>query len=150
MTHEWIYASLHLLALAIGFGALIWRATMFRMPELTGDNLKRLFNADSLWGMAALLWLATGLPRAFLDMGKGNEYYLHNPFFHIKMGLFILILLLELLPMISLIKWRIATKKGIAVDLSQARLFSNISAAQGVLLVLMIFAATAMARGYTL
>jgi putative membrane protein len=82
-------------------------------------------------------------------MGKGNEYYLHNHFFHAKMGLFILILLLELWPMISLIKWRIARKKGLAIDPSLARTFSNISALQAALLVLMVFCATAMARGYS-
>lgn len=128
MTKEWLYASLHLLALAVGFGSIIWRATMFRMSDLSGDNLKRLFNADTMWGIAALLWLVTGIPRAFMGMGKGTEYYLDNHFFHAKMGLFIFILLLELWPMITLIKWRIATKKGLAIDLTRARTFSTISA----------------------
>jgi putative membrane protein len=148
MTSEWLFASLHLLALAVGFAAISWRARMFRMPDLSGDNLKRLFNADTMWGVAALLWLATGIPRAFMGMGKGNEYYLHNHFFHVKSALFILILLLELWPMITLIKWRIATKKGLALDLSRAPTFSNISIVQALLLVLMVFCATAMARGY--
>jgi putative membrane protein len=147
MTSEWIYASLHLLALASGFGAIVFRAgALRRLPDATA--LKQAFNADAIWGMAALLWLVTGVPRAFMGMGKGTEYYLHNHFFHAKMGLFILILLLELWPMITLIKWRVAQKKGQTLDLSRARTFSNISAVQALLLVLMVFAATAMARGY--
>ena len=122
---------------------------MLRIPHLGGDNLKRAFTADAMWGMAALLWLASGLPRAFLDMGKGNEYYLHNGFFLAKMGLFVLIVLLEIPPMMAMIKWRIAAKKGQPIDLSPARRYSNISMLQAALLIVMIGLATAMARGYS-
>lgn len=147
MNYEWLFATLHLIALAVGFGAIVWRAIMLRLPNLASDDLKRVFNADAIWGMAALLWLVSGLPRAFLDMGKGNEYYLHNGYFHVKMGLFILIVLLEIAPMIALIKWRIAMKRGQTIDLSPARKYSNISALQAALLIVMIGLATAMARG---
>jgi putative membrane protein len=143
---EWLLASLHLLALAVGFGAIIMRATTLRRTPLTGDALKRVFSADNLWGMAAMLWLATGIPRAFFGEGKGTEYYLNNPFFHAKMGLFSLILALEVWPMIRLIQWRVAEKKGNQIDTSSALTFSRISVVQAILLVAMIFTATAMAR----
>lgn len=146
MNFEWLYATLHLLALAAGFGAIVFRAAALRRP-LDAAMLKHVFNADATWGMAAMLWLVTGIPRAFIGMGRGTDYYLQNGFFHAKMGLFVLILLLEIWPMVTLIKWRIAQKKGRAMDLSRARTFSNISALQAFLLVIMVFTATAIARG---
>lgn len=148
MTTEWFFASLHLLALAVGFGAVIVRSAIFRVTPLTGITLKRLFTADSIWGMAAALWLVSGIPRAFLGLGKGSSYYLNNPAFHAKMGLFILIFALEIWPMIKLIQWRAAEKKGQPIDTSNAKAFSNISIVQAILLVAMVFLATKIARGF--
>jgi putative membrane protein len=91
--------------------------------------------------------VSTGLMRAFGGLEKGTPYYLGNPVFWHKMTLFAVILLLELWPMAVLIRWRIATARGVTPDMSRARTFHLISVLQTVLLVLMIFAATAMARG---
>jgi putative membrane protein len=49
--------------------------------------------------------------------------------------------------MSALIGWRIRSRRGEAPDTSRARLFSRISVIQAVLVILMVFAATAMARG---
>jgi putative membrane protein len=103
--------------------------------------------ADSWWGVAALLWLGTGIPRAFTPLEKGPTYYLSNHFFFAKMGLFALILALELWPMVSLIRWRIAIARGVAPDTRHARTFARISTLQAFLIILMVAAATAMARG---
>jgi putative membrane protein len=52
--------------------------------------------------------------------------------------------------MITLVKWRIATAKCLMVDTSHAAAFSRISIAQALLVIGMVFAATAMARGFGL
>ena len=65
------------------------------------------------------------------------------------MTLFIFILLLEIAPMVALIKWRIALGRGVAIDTGCATLFSRISHIEALLLVLMVVAATGMARGVT-
>lgn len=65
------------------------------------------------------------------------------------MTLFVLILLLEIAPMVALIKWRIALGRGVAVDTGRATLFARISHIEALLLVLMVVAATGMARGVT-
>ena len=98
--------------------------------------------------MAAGLWILTGLARAFGPFEKGSGYYLHNHFFLLKMGLLALILLLEIAPMVTLIKWRIALKRGGVIDTSAAAGFARVSTIQAGLVVLMVLAATAMARGY--
>jgi len=146
MLTRWIVATVHLLALPIGLGSVWARARALSGP-LDGAGLKRVLAADNVWGVAALLWLGTGLWRAFGGLEKGTSYYLANPFFHAKMGLFILLLLLELWPMVTFIRWRIQLARGRAVDPAPAKAFARISYVEAVLVVLMVFWAAAMARG---
>jgi len=143
---SWFIASIHLIALGIGLGAITVRAVALR-GNLQTEQLPRVFLADTLWGIAALLWISTGLWRAFGGLEKGTDYYLANHVFHAKMGLLVLILLLELWPMITLIRWRIARLRGQLIDLAPAAAMARISMVQAVLVVGMVFAATAMARG---
>lgn len=87
--------------------------------------------------------------RAFGGFEKGADYYLHQPLFHLKMTLLVLILLIELAPMITLIKWRIALGRGAELDIGRAKLFARISHVEALLMLLMVIAATGMARGVT-
>ena len=144
---RWLFAAAHLLALGIRLGS-VWARGRALGQLLDGAGLRRVFAADAWWGIAALLWIGTGLVRAFGGLEKGSEYYLHNHLFWAKMGLLGLILLLELGPMISLIRWRAAVARGRTPDTRAAVRFARISAFQAMLLVLMVLAATAMARGY--
>lgn len=64
------------------------------------------------------------------------------------MGLLAVVLGLELGPMISLIRWRAALRRGERPDTAAAPRFARISFVQAGLVVLMVLAATAMARGY--
>src|SRR5688572_12529208 len=100
MLLRWFLATLHLLALGIGLGAVWVRAGALRGP-LDRAGLQRVFLADTFWGVAAGLWIVTGLWRAFGGVEKGTDYYLQNSVFLIKMGLLILILALEVWPMIT-------------------------------------------------
>lgn len=143
----WLFAALHLLPLGIGLGAVWGRFRALRAP-LSTDSIRRALYADSWWGIAALVWVSTGLTRAFGGLEKGTDYYLHNPIFHLKMGLLLLILLLELWPMLTLVKWRISLVRGRKIDTRHARAFARISLIQAHLVGLMVLAATAMARGY--
>ena len=116
--------------------------------ELDPAGLKRVFQADNFWGVAALLWVGTGLWRAFGGLEKGTAYYLASNAFEIKMGLFAAVGLLEIWPMATLIAWRIRIAKGETVSTDPARAFARISEVQVGLLVAMVLAATAMARGW--
>jgi putative membrane protein len=102
-----IFSALHLIGLGIGLGAIFVRGRVMRaIAAGQSTNMRAMFVADIFWGMAAVIWLVTGLARAFAGLEKGTDYYLHNPMFHLKITLFILLVLLEMKPMIQLTKWR--------------------------------------------
>jgi putative membrane protein len=144
-------AALHLIALGLGLGAVLSRGTALREPPSAGA-LRRAFRADSLWGIAALIWIVTGLWRLFGGTEKVPQFYYPNPTFHAKMGLFVLILALEVWPMMTLIRWRRALGRGEAPDAVQepgtARRIALISHIEALVVVAMVFVAVAMARGY--
>ena len=147
MILRWLVTTFHLLALPLGLGAIVARSRGLTRARSNGD-LGRVFVADNLWGLAAALWIVTGLWRAFGGLEKGTDYYLDNRVFYVKMGLLAFILLLEIAPMTTLIGWRIALRRGKAIDLTPASAFARISQLQAALVVLIVFAATAMARGF--
>jgi putative membrane protein len=146
MTIRWLLAAVHLFALGIGLGA-VWARGWALSGELDGSGIRRAIYADTWWGIAAFLWIATGATRAFGGFEKGSAYYLHNYLFWAKMGLLVAILVLELRPMITLIQWRRVVARGGVPDIRAARRLAQVSFIQAGLVVLMVLAATAMARG---
>lgn len=147
MLSQWILAAVHLFAFALAFWAVLTRGTALSQLSAGTGEVKRVLLADNLWGLSALTLLITGAMRAFGGYEKGSDYYLHQPLFHLKITLFVLILLIELAPMITLIKWRIASSRGVALDSGRAKLYARISHVEALLLILMMVAATGMARG---
>ena len=70
-----IVSSLHLLALGLGLPAVFLRGRALK--ALPADwAFGRLFAADTVWGLAALLWVFTGLLRVFAGLEKGVQYYI--------------------------------------------------------------------------
>ena len=66
-----IVSALHLFALALGLPSVFLRGRALKRP-LDRDGFARLFAADSVWGIAAVLWLVTGLLRAFGGRGPSG------------------------------------------------------------------------------
>lgn len=147
MALRWLLAALHLLGLGIGLGAVYARSRALR-GVLDGPGLRRVFLADTWWGVAAGLWIVTGLVRAFGGFEKGTDYYLQNHLFLTKMGLLLLVLLLEIGPMVRLIVWRRSLAQGVMPDTTAAFRDARVSMMQAVLVLLMVAAATGMARGF--
>src|SRR5260370_14855206 len=112
-----LVSSLHVLALAIGLPAVFLRGRALKGP-LDADGLRRLLAADNVWGIAALLWIVTGLLRAFAGLEKGADFYLHSPLFWTKMALFLVVLLLQIRPMITFIRGRIKPARREPADTS--------------------------------
>jgi putative membrane protein len=144
---RWLVAAVHLLGLGIGLGS-VWARGLALRGELNPAGLRRVFYADNWWGISALLLIGTGLARAFGGLEKGSAYYLHNHLFLTKMALLGLILVLEIRPMLSLIRWRMQVRRGEQPDTRQGSRLAGTSALQAILLVLMVLAATGMARGW--
>jgi putative membrane protein len=142
-------ATLHLLALGVGLGAVYVRAVSLRGP-LDMAAIRRAFAADAGWGIAAAIWISTGVWRLLASTEKSTEYYMANRFFMWKMGLLALILILEIRPMVTLIKWRRAAAKDaleIQAITTDARRIATVSTIQSILVVLMVALAVSMARG---
>ena len=147
MALQWLLAALHLLGLGIGLGAVYARSNALR-GVLDGPGLRRVFLADTWWAVAAGLWIVTGLVRAFGGFEKGTDYYLQNHLFLTKMGLLLLVLLLEIGPMVRLIVWRRSLAQGVMPDTTSASRYARVSMIQAFLVLLMAAAATGMARGF--
>lgn len=141
-----LFAWLHLLGLGIGLGAVWARARALRGP-LDTAGLRRVFHADGWWGIAAVIWIGTGLVRVIAGLEKGTDYYLRNHVFWGKMALLLVILLLEIGPALTLMRWRAQVARGGQPDTGLTGRFARISYVQAVLVLLMVLAATAMARG---
>src|SRR5262245_28333620 len=123
-----LISALHVLALGMGLGAVFARGRALR--ALAGGEagaVPRVLFADNFWGVAAMLWIATGLTRAFGGIEKGGDFYLYNGFFWVKMGLFSAVLALEIAPMIAFIRWRIALAKGSQPDTTRAATFARLN-----------------------
>jgi putative membrane protein len=142
-----IVSALHVLTVALGLGSVYTRGRALR-GRLDDGALRRLFLADALWGVAALLFLATGLARAFGGLEKGTAFYLASPLFWTKMTLFLAIVALEIWPMLTFVAWRRTRGRGEMPDTSKARALYVVNHVQMLLAVLMVFVASFMARGF--
>jgi putative membrane protein len=144
-------AWLHLIALGIGLGAVYTRGRSLSERPLTLGAVRRGFKADTWWGIAAGLWITTGLWRLFASTEKATSYYLDNDVFLTKMALLVVILALEVWPMMTLIRWRKAVGKerdAWQPNESVAARITRISYIEAALAVAMVLAAVVMARGY--
>ena len=142
-----IVAAFHYLALALGLPSVFLRGRALKGP-LDRDGLRRLFAADSIWGVAAGLWLVTGLLRAFGGLEKGSAFYLASRLFWLKLALFALVVGLEVWPMVTLIRWRRAVRNGGTPDTSAARALFHLNHVELALVVVIVFVASFMARGF--
>ncbi|MBJ7898916.1 MAG: DUF2214 family protein [Cyanobacteria bacterium RI_101] len=98
-----VTAYLHYLSFMVSYLAL--GVEYFHLaPDISLKSAKRVAFADIAYGIAATLVLVTGVLRV-IYFGKGTDYYLHNPFFHIKVGLFVIVGLLSLYPTFTFIFW---------------------------------------------
>ena len=132
-------------ALALGFAAIYLRGQRLG-TTLDKPGIEAVLRADNAWGIAAILWVTSGLAR-LLYLEKSRAFYFRNGVFWIKMALFVAILLLELAPMIAFIRWRIQLAKGQLPDVGKAPAFRTICRLQLALLCVMPVAAAFMARG---
>jgi putative membrane protein len=140
-----LLSAIHVLTLALGLGSVFARGRALSRP-LDDAGWKRLLAADNLWGLAALLWITSGLARLFLG-GKEATFYWRNGFFWIKLGLFAIVFALELKPMSTFIRARVARRRGAAPPPFSVDMFRRINAAELGLVVAIVFVAAFMARG---
>lgn len=101
-----LVAALHFIALGIGLGSVFMRGIYIRglREDSSDEQFRRLFTADNFWGLAAILWIATGLLRTFGGLEKGAAFYLQNDMFILKMALFLAVIFLEIYPATTFVR----------------------------------------------
>ena len=99
-----LLAYLHYISIFTLIVFLTAEAVVLR-PDMTPEIRQRLARYDAVFGFAALAVLITGLLRVFYG-AKGYGFYVHNPVFHVKVGLFILVGLMSIVPTINILRWK--------------------------------------------
>lgn len=98
-----LLAYLHYISIFTLIVFLTAEAVVLR-PDMTPEIRKRLGRYDAVYGVAAVAVVVTGVLRVIYG-AKGYAFYVHNPVFHIKIGLFILVGLLSIVPTINILRW---------------------------------------------
>lgn len=147
MLTDALLALVHYLAIFGLVAALTGEAVLLR-PGMTPPMLARLARYDIAYFVAAMLALGSGLGRLLMG-AKGVDVYLANPWFHAKMGLFILIALISLLPTLTILRWKKQARRlpdfvPLPAELSHVRRWVMI---QMHVLMLLPLCAVMMARG---
>ena len=101
-------AALHHL-LVFGLTAMLVAQAVLLRGTLDAAALPRLAKLDAGYGACAGLLLVVGLARVYLGV-KGEDFYLHNPWFHAKVGTFVLVGLLSIIPTVRYARWKKAQR----------------------------------------
>jgi len=115
---------------------------------MTTDEARRIQRADLAYGISAGLLLVIGVLRVFY-FEKGVNFYIHSPFFWLKMNTFLIVGLLSIDPTIRYLRWNKTLKENKAPEISdnefkRTRLVLSLEV---IGLAIILFAAAMMARG---
>jgi len=97
-------AYLHFSAIFVLFGYLIAEAVLLR-GTLTPEAVRRLGRTDLIYFGAAMAVLATGILRLVFG-AKGADYYLSWWPIYAKIGTFVVIAVVSVVPTLAFIRWR--------------------------------------------
>jgi putative membrane protein len=142
-----ITAYLHFLGMMMLMATLVAEHVTLQ-PQMTRLHLQRLAMSDLFYGIAAGIVFLTGLLR-FAYFGKGIHFYLGNPLFYVKVGMFLLVALISIYPTVQFLSWRKMLKQGDLPALALptiTRLRAVIRLELGLLIVIPLLAVL-MARG---
>jgi putative membrane protein len=86
---------------------------------MTMEEAQRIQRADLVYGISAGLLLIVGLLRVFF-FEKGVNFYIHSPFFWVKMAAFLIVGLLSIDPTIRYLRWNKTVKAGQAPEIGDS------------------------------
>jgi putative membrane protein len=136
----------HLLAFTL-VACVVYEFLAFR-KELTMAEARRIQRVDLAYGISAGLLLIVGLLRVFI-YEKGVNFYIHNPFFWVKMAAFALVALMSIDPTIRYIRWNRTLQQNQPPEITEAefRRTRSLLHLELVGIVIILLAAAMMARG---
>ena len=147
MTLNALVAYLHYLGIMVLFGALLVERLLCR-PGITPVQIHQLARADAGVGIAAAVVLVSGILRV-LYFGKGIGFYVANPVFLLKVGIFLAVGALSIYPTVVFLGWRRTVKNNLPLTLTADRIHrvARIIAIELAALVALPLLAALMARG---
>lgn len=147
MLTEALLAYAHFIAIFAVIVFLTSEAALCRAEWMNAAIVHRLARVDFIYMLSALAVLATGFARTWWG-AKGFAWYWHQPMLHLKVGLFVVIGLMSIVPTRLFMRWRKALVASGTLppeaEVRQARRWVMIEAH---LLVLIPLAATLLAKG---
>lgn len=93
----------HLLVFAL-LGVLVAERTLVG-GQLAPRRIRQLGRLDAIYGVLAVAIIAVGILRVFYG-GRGADFYLPNLVFWAKIGAFVLVGLLSVVPTMRILAWR--------------------------------------------
>jgi len=111
MTLEAILAYLHFLAILTMVVFISSEAALCRAEWLNTAVVERLARVDMIYGISAMVVIATGVARTWWGI-KGTAWYWSNPLLHLKLGLFIIVGMISIFPTLTYLRWRKALRSG--------------------------------------
>jgi len=117
-------------------------------PGMTTSGLRLAAHLDRMYGISAVLLLGVGFARVFWGT-KGSLFYLSNPLFWTKIGLFMTVAILSIPPTLRLIQWskQAHSQTEFLPSEEQVRRLQWWLRAEMIVVVPIPFFAAAMARG---
>jgi putative membrane protein len=147
MPFEALLAYLHIAAILMVTVFLTSQAALLRTEWLNEAVVRRLARVDLIYGVAALLLLATGLARAYWGL-KGAGWYWSQPLLHVKVTLYVLIGALSIVPTLRYRRWVKALRAGQGLPAeAEVRSTRKLVMWEAHLLVLIPILAVCLARG---
>ena len=143
MAAEIIVKYVHFISIFGIIGSLVGEHLLLK-PTMTRGEIKRISRLDSIYGLCAITLLAAGMTLWF-GVGKPADYYSHNWIFHLKIGLFVIVGILSIIPTMYYIR----NRKGDAEESVQVpgRIVMLVRI-QLLIMFLIPALATLMAKGY--
>ena len=109
MLTDLLLASLHHLLIFAIIAMLVTESVLLR-GVLDRSVVQRLAGVDLGYGISAMALIVVGVLRVAYGI-KGYDFYLHNPWFHAKIGAFLLVGLISILPTLRFLRWRKALRQ---------------------------------------
>lgn len=148
MTLEALLAYAHLAAILTLVVFITSEAALCRTEWLNAALVERLAKVDRIYGIAAVAVLATGLARIYLGV-KGAGWYGTNWLLHAKIGAFVVVGLVSIVPTLRFARWRKALRAdGTLPTEDQVRGTRKLVMLQAHIIALIPLAAVFLARGF--
>lgn len=128
--------------------AILAAQSILIRPGITVSSLPLAATLDRAYGASAVLLLGVGFSRVAWGT-KGSSYYLSNPLFWTKIGLFMAVAIFSIPPTVQLIRWskQAHVQTGFLPSNEQVRRIQWWLRAEWIVVMFIPFLAAAMARG---